>query len=164
MNIILLSFFCVCTSLAFGQAQDDTTCLKQQGKTYLTLIYIKKQYDSASSMWDKRVFLEMKDFYNKNNQGHLTGKVLYDRIKSDVKKYYTRQSRFSVDRFLQSTIETDNGYKMGYLLYQFTRTFKGKQKTDKTMLVFISEDDGKTWVLQDWTVKWIAEQVHKKLL
>jgi hypothetical protein len=32
------------------------------------------------------------------------------------------------------------------------------------MLVFISKDDGKTWVLQDWTVKWIADQVHKKLL
>jgi hypothetical protein len=115
-------------------------------------------------MWDKQVLLEMKDFYNKRKQGYLTGQVLYDRIKSDVKKYYTQQSGFSVDRFLRSTIETDNGYKMGYVFYQFTRTLKGKRKTDKTMLVFISKDDGKTWVLQDWTVKWIADQVHKKLL
>jgi hypothetical protein len=164
MKTTLFTFFCICTSLTFGQAQDDTTCLKQQAKAYLTLMYIKKQFDSASSMLDKRVFLEMKDFYNNKKQGYLTGKVLYNRIKSDVKKYYTQQSGFSVDKFLRSTIEIDNGYKMGYVFYQFTRTLKGKRKTDKTMLVFISEDDGNTWVLQDWAVKWIADLVNKKLL
>jgi hypothetical protein len=108
--------------------------------------------------------LELEDFYNKRNQGHLTDTILYNRVKADVKKYYAQQSKFSIDRFLQSTIETDNGYKMGYVFYQFSQTLKGKRKTDKTMLVFISEDEGKTWVLQDWTVKWIADQVDKKLL
>jgi hypothetical protein len=164
MKTILLSFFCILTTVAFGQATDDTTFLKQQAKVYLTKMYIKKQYDSAAAMWDKRVFLEMEDFYNKRNQGHLTNTVLYKRVKADVKKYYARLTKFSIDKFLQSTVEMEGGYKMGYVFYQFTQTLKGKRTTDRTMVVFISEDEGKTWVLQDWTVKWIADQVDKKLL
>ena len=164
MKTILIIFFCFLTSLAFGQANDDKTFLKQQAKEYLTKMYIKKQYDSASAMWDKRVFLEMEDFYKKRNQGQLTDTVLHERVKADVKKYYARLTKFTIDKFLQSTVEMDNGYKMGYVFYQFTQTLKGKRTTDKTMLVFISEDEGKTWVVQDWTVKWIADQVDKKLL
>ena len=115
-------------------------------------------------MWDKRVFLQMDDFYFKKNQEHLTDTVLYKRVKADVKKYYAGLTRFTIDKFLQSTVEMNNGYKTGYVFYQFTQTLKGKRTTDKTMLVFISEDEGKTWVLQDWMVKWIADQVDKKLL
>jgi hypothetical protein len=164
MKTFLLNLFCILTTLAFGQAFDDTTYLKKQAKAYLTKMYIKKQYDIASAMWDKRMFLEMEDFYNKRNQGHLNDTILYNRVKADVKRYYAQQSKFAIDKFLQSTVETDNGYKMGYVFYQFSQTIKGKRKTDKTMLVFISEDEGKTWVLQDWTVKWIADQVDMKLL
>lgn len=164
MKTILISYLCILTSIAFGQTNDDTTFLKQQAKAYLTKMYIKKQYDSAAAMWDKRVFLEMEDFYNKRNQGHLTDTVLYKRVKADVKKYYAWLTKFTIDKFLQSTVEMENGYKMGYVFYQFTQTLKGKRTTDKTMLVFISEDEGKTWVLQDWKVKWIADQVDKKLL
>lgn len=127
-------------------------------------MYVKKQYDGASAMWDNRMFLEMEDFYKKLGQGHLTDTVLYKRLKADVNKYYSRLTSFSIDKFLQSTVELDNGHKTGYVFYQFTQTLKGKQKTQKTMLVFISADEGKTWVIQDWTVKWIADQVDKKLL
>jgi hypothetical protein len=164
MKRFLISFFCILTIIAFGQEKEDTSFLKQQAKAYLTKMYIKKEYDSASTMWDKRVFLEMEDFYNKRNQGRLTDTVLSKRIKADVKKYYARLTKFTIDKFLQSTVEMDNGYKMGYVFYQFTQTLKGKRITDKSMLVFISEDEGKTWLLQDWTVKWIADQVDKKML
>ena len=164
MKTILISVLFTLTASVYGQAKNDTAYLKKQAKTYLTMMYVKKQYDSASTMWDKRVFLEMEDFYNKRNQGHLTGTILYNRVKADVKKYYAKLNKFSIDKFLGTTVEMDNGYKMGYVFYQFTQTLKGKRKTDKTMLVFISEDEGKTWVLQDWTVKWIADQVDKKLL
>lgn len=116
-------------------------------------MYIQKQYDSASAMWDNRVFLEMQDFYNKRNQIHLTDTALHTRVKSDVNKYYAQLNKYSIDKFLGTTVEIDNGYKMGYVFYQFTQTLKGKRKTAKTMLVFISEDEGKTWMLQDWTVK-----------
>jgi len=164
MKTILISFFCILTNIAFGEAKEDTTVLKHQANIYLTRMYVKKQYDSASVMWDKRVLLEMRDFYNKRNQGQLSDKVVSNRVKADVKKYYARLTKFSIDKFLASTVEVDKGYKMGYVFYQFTQTLKGKKTTDKAMLVFISEDDGKTWLLQDWTVKWIAEQVNKNLL
>ena len=164
MKTILTSFFCILTIVAFGQAMGDTSYLKQQAKVYLTKMYIEKQYDSASAMWDKRVFLEMEDFYKKRNQGHLTDTVLYNRIKVDVKKYYEQQSAFSIDKFLRSSIENENRYRFGYVFYEITQTLKGNPKTFKSMLVFISEDEGKTWVVQDWTVKWIADQVDKKLL
>jgi hypothetical protein len=164
MKTILLILFCFFGTFAFGQAKGDTTYLNQKAKEYLTKMYIKKQYDSASAMWDKRVFLEMEDFYNKRNQGHLTDSILYNRVKADVMKYYAQLTMFSIDKFLGSTLEMNSPYKMGYVFYEFTQTLKGKRTTDKTMLVFISEDDGKTWVLQDWTVKWIADQVDKKLL
>jgi hypothetical protein len=163
MKTILISFFCLITTVVFGQSKDDTTYLKQQAKVYLTKMYITKQYDSAAEMWDKRMFLEMEDFYNKRKQGHLTDTVLYNRIKADVKKYYKQLKRFSIDKFLGTTVEMDNGYKMGYVFYQFTQTLNGKFKSDKAMLIFISEDEGKTWVIQDWTVKWVADQVNKKL-
>ena len=161
MKTILVTFFCILAAFAFGQAKDDTTYLKQQAKTYLTKMYIKKQYDSAVAMWDKRVFLEMEDFYSKRNQGHLTDTILYNRVKADVKKYYAQLKGFSVDKFLKTTVEMDSGYKMGYVFYQFTQTLKGKE-TNQTMLVFISKDNGKTWAIQDWLVKWIADQVDKK--
>jgi hypothetical protein len=58
----------------------------------------------------------------------------------------------------------NNEYKMGYVFYQYSQTLKGKRKTLKTMLIFISEDQGKNWVLQDWNLKWVADQVLRKLL
>ena len=122
-------------------------------------MYISKKYDSACDLWDKRVFLEMEDFYNKNNQGHFTDSLLFNRVKSDVHKYYSQLKAFSIDKFLGTTIEMDNGYKMGYVFYEYTQTYKEKTQTNKTMLVFISEDKGKTWLIQDWLVKWIADQV-----
>jgi hypothetical protein len=164
MKTIFFSFFCTLSLYACGQVMDDTTHLKQQAKVYLTRMYIKQQYDSASAMWDKRVLLEMEDFYNKRNQGQLTDTVLYNRVKADVKKYYAQLTKFSIDKFLGSSVEMDNGYKIGYVFYQFTQILKKKRMTDKAMLVFISEDEGKTWVIQDWRVKWIADQVNKKLL
>ena len=126
-------------------------------------MYIEKQYDSASVLWDKRVYLEMEDFYKKNNKGHLTDTTLFKKVKSDVYKYYAQLHKFTIDSLLGTTVEIDNGYKMGYVFYQYTHTLKDKTTSNKTMLMFISEDNGKTWVLQDWTVKWIADQVVKKM-
>lgn len=164
MKPIIISFLCILSSVAFGQASDDTSFLKQHAKAYLTKMYIERQYDSASTMWDKRMYLEMEDFYRKRDQGNLADSALYKRINDDVKKYYARLTEFSIDKFLQATVETAGGYKIGYVFYQFTHTVGKKRTADKTMLVFISEDEGKTWFVYDGKVKWIADQVDKNLL
>lgn len=163
MKTIIIIFFSIFTTSAIGQPMEDTTYLKQQASAYLTKMYIKKQYDSASMMWDRRVFLEMADFYQKN-QEHLTETILHNRVKADILKYYAQLDEYTIDKFLGATIEVEDGNKIGYVFFQYSQTLKGQRTTDKTMLVFISEDQGKKWVIQDWTVKWIADQVHNNEL
>jgi tryptophan 2,3-dioxygenase len=71
MKTILFSVLFALSISAHGQINKDTVLLNELAKVYLTKMYLKKQYDSASTMLDKRVFLEMEDFYSKNNQGIL---------------------------------------------------------------------------------------------
>lgn len=98
MKTILTGFFCTMITFASGQTKVDTTYIKLQAKVYLMKMYVSRQYDSASAMWDKRMFLEMKDFYKKNNQRHLTDTLLYNRVKADAKKYYAKLTNFSIDK------------------------------------------------------------------
>jgi hypothetical protein len=148
----------------FGQAKQDTiNYLQQQANVYLTEMYINKDFGNASKMWDKRVLLEMEDFYQKRKQGHFTDTILANRIKSDVTKYFKRLDEFKIEKTLGSSLETDSNFTVGQIFFEYTETLKGKSEKIKTMLVFISEDKGKTWVIQDWKIKDIADKVDRKI-
>ncbi len=127
-------------------------------------MYISKQFDTASKMWDKRMYLEMEDFYNKRKQGHFTDSALHQRIKSDIDKYYKRLSKFKIGKFLGSMLEADPVYIVGQTYYDYIETINNKPTKSKLMLVFISEDKGKTWVIQDWKIKDIADKVDTKII
>jgi len=130
----------------------------------LTKMYISKRFDTASSMWDKRMYLEMEDFYNKRKQGHFTDTALHNRIKGDIEKYYKRLSKFKIGKFLGSMLEADPVYIVGQTYYDYLEIHNGKTTKAKLMLVFISEDKGKTWVIQDWKIKDIADKVDRKII
>jgi|GEM_PF-3937240 hypothetical protein len=162
-TIIISILFLSCQSL-FAQTSNDTIkTLELQTKKYLTEMYIDKNIDNASEMWDSRMLLEMEDFYNKRNQGQLTDTILYNRIKQDINKYYKQLTTFRFDKFLKSSIERGGGFILGYVIFEYTEFFKSKSMNRKTMIVFISQDNGKTWVLQDWKVKDIADKVDRKI-
>ena len=105
----------------------------------------------------------MEDFYNKRKQGHFTDTALHQRIKTDIKKYYKRLTIFKIGKFLGSMIEADPVYIVGQTYYDYVETINNKQTKSKIMLVFISEDKGKTWVVQDWKIKDIADKVDKNI-
>ncbi|MEG4904711.1 hypothetical protein [Microcoleus sp. F10-A1] len=126
-------------------------------------MYVQKNFDSASSMWDYRILLEMQDFYKKRKQGELTDTILTNRVKRDIGKFYKQLSSYSFDKFLDIKIATEDTLKIAFVSYKHTLTLKGIVTTEDTMLILISEDNGKSWLIQDWTIKWIADQIDKKL-
>lgn len=160
---ILLTFLFV--NVAKGQTKTDTiNTLQEKTKIYLTEMYVRKQFEKASKMWDSRMYLEMEDFYNKRKQGQIKDSALHNRIKLDINKYYKKLVKFRFDKFLKSSLEKDNDFTFGYIFFEYTEIFKNKSEKVKTMLVFISENNGKDWVLQDWKVKDIADKVDKKII
>ena len=164
MKLIFTFFFLTIFAFANGQTKQDTIkYFQQQSQLYLTKMYIAKQFDTASKMWDKRMYLEMEDFYNKRKQGHFTDTALHQRIKTDIKKYYKRLTIFKIGKFLGSMIEADPVYIVGQTYYDYVETINNKQTKSKIMLVFISEDKGKSWVVQDWKIKDIADKVDKNI-
>jgi len=164
LKLIFTFFFLTIFAFANGQTKQDTIkYFQQQSQLYLTKMYIAKQFDTASKMWDKRMYLEMEDFYNKRKQGHFTDTALHQRIKTDIKKYYKRLTIFKIGKFLGSMIEADPVYIVGQTYYDYVETINNKQTKSKIMLVFISEDKGKTWVVQDWKIKDIADKVDKNI-
>lgn len=165
MRVIFKFFFFTIFACADAQTKQDTIkYFQQQSQVYLTKMYISKQFDTASSMWDKRMYLEMQDFYNKRKQGHFTDTILHARIKGDIEKYYKRLSKFKIGKFLGSMLEADAVYIIGQTYYSYVETINGKQTKATLMLVFISEDKGKTWVIQDWKIKDIADKVDRKII
>lgn len=148
----------------FGQAKQDTiSYLQQQAKVYLTEMYVDKNFDNASKMWDKRMLSEMEDFYQKRKQGHFTDIILINKIKADVTKYFGQLEKFKIEKILGSSLETDVNFIVGQIFFEYTEILKSKLERVKTMLVFISADKGKTWVIQDWKVKDIADKVDRKI-
>lgn len=150
---------------SYGQTKNDTiNTLEIQAKNYLTEMYVNRNFDVASKFLDSRVFAEMEDFYVKRNQGQLKDSLLYQRIKFDISKYYKNLTQFRFDKFLQANIEREDNFTFGYISFEYTEFFGNKSDTIKTMLVFISEDNGKKWVLQDWKIKDIADKVDKGII
>lgn len=161
--MITTFFLLMLSCCAFGQTRQDTIVyLQQQAKIYLTEMYVHKNFDSASKMWDKRMLWEMEDFYQKEKQGHFTDTILFNRVRADVTKYLTQLDKFKIEKILKSSLEEDPNYKMGYIFFEYKETLKSKSKKVKSMLAFISEDKGSTWVIQDWKIKYIADQLIKK--
>ncbi len=109
------------------------------------------------------MFLEMEDFYQKRKQGHFIDSTLYIRIKEDVAKYFKLLDKFEVGKILGTELETDDNFTIGQVFFEYTQTLKGKSEKIKSMLVFLSENKGKTWVIQDWKIKDIADKVDKKI-
>src|SRR5690606_16235396 len=141
-----------------GQAQQDTlSYLEQQATVYLTKMYGDKNFDSASKMWDSRVLLEMEDFYQKEGQGHFTGATLISRIKEDIRKYFEQMDEFKIEKMLSSSLETEGSFIIGYVFFEYTVILQHKLNQERGMLVFVSEDRGKSWAVQDWHIKGIAD-------
>ena len=164
MKIAITFLFFALYSNVFGQTKQDTiNNLTHQTKVYLTEMYVNKKFDNASKMWDNRMFSEMEDFYQKRKQGHFVDTALANRIKGDVSKYFNRLDKFKFEKILGSQLETDNNFSIGQIFFEYTETLKGKSEKIKTMLVFVSEDEGRTWAIQDWKIKDIADKVDKKI-
>ena len=160
--LLIALLFC---QTSFSQTKNDTiNTLEIQAKNYLTEMYVNRNFDVASKFLDSRVFTEMEDFYVKRNQGQLKDSVLYYRIKFDISKYYKILTQFRFDKFLQANIEREDNFTFGYIFFEYTEFLKSSSETIKSMLVFISEDKGKNWLLQDWKIKDIADKVEKGII
>ncbi|MBA0882200.1 hypothetical protein [Flavobacterium undicola] len=137
--------------------------LDKLSKEYLTEMYINKKYDSASKIWDKGMLIEMQNYYAKSGQGNFSDLVLADKMKIDVEKYFKNLTKFQVDKILDTQIENAKDIVIGYVFFEYQETIKSKSEKIKTMLTFISSDNGKTWSVQDWKIKDIADKVNRRL-
>ena len=161
ITIIILLFF----SFGFCQSPDDElkSSLEKLSKEYLTKMYIDKDYEAGKKMWDDGMILEMQDYYSKSNQENFSDSVLANKIKTDVEKYYKKLTKFKIEKILDVKIEVDEEFSTGYVFFEYLETIKNKSKKNKNMLIFITKDYGKTWTMQDWKIKDIAEKVNRKL-
>lgn len=158
--LILLIF-----NLGFCQTPDDElkNSLEKLSKEYLTKIYINKDYEAGSKMWDDGILLEMKDYYRKSGQGNFSDAVLANKVKDDIEKYYKNLTKFKVEKILDIQIEVGEDFSTGYVSFEYLETIKNKSKTNKTMLILITRDYGKTYSIQDWKIKDIVDKVNRKL-
>ena len=89
-------------------------------------MYVNKKFDRASKMWDNRMFLEMKDFYKKRNQGQFSDKSLSKRIKRDVTKYFASLDKFTFEKTLGTQLETVNNFTIGQVFFEYTEVLHGQ--------------------------------------
>ena len=158
--------FLIILSFNFGFCQNEKeikTSLEKEAKEYLTEMYVKRNYEAESKMWDNGMFIEMESYYLKSGQGNFSGSVLTDKIKVDVQKYFQQLTNFKIDEILGSEIENWNGKNFSSVFVQYSETLRGKSETIRTVLTFIPSEDGKKWTIQDWKIKDIADKVNRKL-
>ena len=154
MKKIIAFLFLLYFSFVSGQTEKVLkNSIEKLSEEYLTEMYIKKNFDFASKMWENGMLTEMKSFYSKNGYEDLTDSILKRQIKSDVEKYYKKLAKFKVNKILDTEIQKENGNIFGQVFFQYSETLKNKTELIKTMLVFISYDNGKTWFIQDWKIK-----------
>ncbi len=164
MKTIIVVFTLLTFNFLYPQNDTDMkNSLEKLSQKYLTELYVNKKYDSVSKLWDNRLFIELKSFYSKIKVGDFSDSDLASKIKLDVTKYFNQLSTFQVDEILGSEIEYDNKNIIGEVFYQFTETLKNKSQTIRSMLIYISSDNGKTWMLQDWKIKDIVDKANKGL-
>lgn len=165
MKKIIAFLILLFLNFGFCQSPDDKlkNSLEELSKDYLTKMYIDKDYDAGSKIWDDGMLLELQDFYRKSGQGNFSDAVLASKIKTDIEKFYKKLTKFKVEKILDVQIETGEEFCTGYVFFEYLETIKNKSKTNKTMLIFITKDYGKTWKMQDWKIKDIADKVNRKL-
>ena len=109
------------------------------------------------------MFIQMKSFYSKNDQGNFSDSELNERIRLDVEKYFKQLTSFKIEEVLGSELENWDGKIIGYVFVQYSETLKNKSESARTMLTFSPSEDEKSWTIQDWKVKDIAKKVIEKL-
>jgi len=155
---ILIFNFCFCQN-----EQEIKSSLEKISEEYLSEMYINKKYDSASKIWDNGMLVEMQNYYIKSGQGNFSDVTLTEKIKTDVEKYFYKLNKFKVDKILDTQIENVNDKVIGYVFFEYSETLINKSEKIKTMLTLISSDNGKTWQIQDWKIKDIADKVNQRL-
>ncbi|WP_269222587.1 hypothetical protein [Flavobacterium sp. IMCC34518] len=155
---ILIFNFCFCQN-----EQEIKSSLEKISEEYLSEMYINKKYDSASKIWDNGMLVEMQSYYIKSGQGNFSNVALAEKIKTDIEKYFNKLSDFKVDKILDTQIENANDKVIGYVFFEYSETLTNKSEKTKTMLTCISSDNGKTWRIQDWKIKDIADKVNRRL-
>ena len=123
-------------------------------------MYVTKQFDSAITFWDKSFFGEMTDFYKKNRQGYFTDTALTKKLNIEVQKYYRQLGKITIGNLSNSTLETYEDYIVGQVFYDYTETINKKSTKSYFALLFISQDNGKNWVIQDWKMLCILKDVN----
>ena len=161
ITFLLLLFF----NFVFCQSPDDALkkSLEKLSKEYLTKMYIDKDYEAGSKMWDDGMLLEMQDYYRKSSQGNFSDAVLVNKVKVDIEKYYKKLTKFKVEKILDIQLEAGEEFSLGYVSFEYLEMIKNKSKTNKTTLIFITKDYGKTWAIQDWKIKDIADKINRKI-
>ena len=160
ITFLILLFF----NFGFCQTDDEIkSSLEKLSREYLTKMYIDKNYEAASKMWDNGMAVEMQDFYRKTGQGNFSDSVLASKIKVAVEEYYKKLTKFKVGKILETKIETGEEFNTGYVFFEYTETIKNKTTTNKTLLIFITKDYGKSWTIQDWKIKDITYKSNRKL-
>ncbi len=145
---IFLIFFSVCL---FGQKKSDTlNNLETISKIYLRAMYQSKNFDSASKMWDKSVFLEARQFYLNEKKENLADSAIMKLFKIAYSKYYIESTEFKILELAVYSFSTPIDDSMEVrLLYHCTERIKRNLKKIRVCLYFISHDRGKNWNLQD---------------
>lgn len=158
-----MTFLLLLTSLFInGQTSKDTISQVQGVATkYLTLMYADKDFDNAKKMLDDKQLLEMQDFYVKRKKGTLTDTALTGQIKRDFSKLYAKTEHYKITEFVNTNLSTENGITFCSLTYKFSETVDKVDKPSGSMIVLVSNDNGKTWTILDYRIKAVCDRVAK---
>jgi hypothetical protein len=75
-------------------------------------------------MWDDTFYTEMANFYAKRHQGHLTDTALFNKLKSDTRKYFKKLNQFKYRNILCPFLESDYGLLISYVFFDYTEDNK----------------------------------------
>jgi len=163
MKILTLFLLSFSFKITVGQTRIDTVNnLFHQGEIYFTTMYVNKNFDSASKLWDRNTLSEMKDFYKIENIGNFTDSLVLLKIKEDYSKYYQSLTHFELLYMAGSHIENQEPDFLAFnILYYYKETLKKRTKKKPVLLYFISRNNGETWGIQDFKIKEIAKSFNK---
>ncbi|MEL1239918.1 hypothetical protein [Flavobacterium flavipallidum] len=164
MDKLITVFILLVFNFGFSQNEKEIRkSLNKLSKEYLTEMYINKKYDSISKIWDKGMLIEIQSYYVKSNEGSFLDLVLVNKIKTDLDKYFKNLTKFHLDKILDIQIEKIDNMVIGNVFFEYQETIKSKTENIKTMLTFISPDNGNNWSVQDWKIKDIVDKVNREL-
>lgn len=76
-------------------------------------------------------------------------------------KLYNRTSGFRINCITGGNLSLEDNYLISTVVFNFSEVLDNVKRENQTMLFFISEDEGRTWSVQDWRIKDIADKVRK---